>query len=471
MKKMWKYLLFLPLLAFMVACDDDDTMTPDPEPEVATIVEALEAANDLSTLLASVGAVDGLSQTLLDAEAITVFAPNNAAFGDVLTAYGVDNLTDLVTELGGFDKLNEILGYHVVASTAFSTDLTDGQELTTLNGQLLTVSINNNGVFINDSQVITPDVEVENGVVHIIDAVLVPVLEYPNVVEAATSAGLTTLVDAVAAAELGATLLGAEAITVFAPTNDAFTKLRAEYGAADLDALIAKLGVPTITSVLQFHVVASRVFSHDLTDGAIVNTLAGEELTINISGEAVTVTDLDGSVYNVTATDVVIDNGVVHVIEGVLLPLDRPTLVEAATAAELNLLLAAVGAVDGLGADLLGSAAITVFAPTDAAFLAALEAFDAADLDELIVNIGGEANLGTVLGFHVLEGVFYADDLADGETVVPTLAGQNVTITKSNGMVTISDGVNPPRNVGPADVTIQNGVVHVIDGVLVPSLD
>jgi transforming growth factor-beta-induced protein len=448
----------------------DGVLLPElPEEELPNLVEVATAA-ELTVLLDAVTAVDGLADNLLSAEEITVFAPTNAAFGVVLEAYGVDDLNDLVTELGGLDKLNEVLGYHVVASAALSSDLTDGQTLTTLNGQELTVSINDQGVFINDAQVTTPDVEIENGVVHVIDGVLVPTLNYPNVVEAAQSAGLTTLIDAVTAANLGETLTSAEEITVFAPTNEAFQKLLTEYGATDLDALIAKLGVETITSVLEFHVVPSAAFSHDLTDGMTVTTLAGADLTINISGESVTVTDIDGSVYNVSATDVVIDNGVVHVIDGVLLPIDRSNLVEAATDAGLTTLLDAVGAVDGLATTLLEAEAITVFAPTNDAFAAALEAFNAADLNELIENIGGVDNLATVLGFHVVPAVAYAGDLAEGAQTLTTLADQDLTVTRTGDAVTITDTEGNTFNVVTADVTIENGVVHVIDGVLLPQL-
>ncbi|HET8860041.1 fasciclin domain-containing protein [Marivirga sp.] len=448
----------------------DGVLLPElPEPALPNLVEAATEAG-LTTLLEAVGAVDGLADDLLAAEAITVFAPTNAAFGVVLEAYGVDNLGDLVTELGGVDKLNEVLGYHVVASAALSTDLTDGQTLTTLNGQELTVTINADGVFINDVQVTTADVEISNGVVHVVDGVLVPTLEYPNVVEAAQAAGLTTLIDAVTAADLGATLTGAEAITVFAPTNAAFESLLAQYGAADLTELIAKLGAETVSTVLQFHVVSSVAFSHDLTDGMTVTTLAGEDLTINLDGEAVTVTDVDGSVYNVTTADVKIDNGVVHVIDGVLLPLDRPTLVEAATTANLTTLLDAVGAVDGLAADLLAAEAITVFAPTNDAFAAALTAFNAANLTELIEAIGGVDNLATVLGFHVVPSVAYAADLAEGAQTLTTLSGQDLTVTRTGASVTVTDTEGNTFSVTTADVAIENGVVHVIDGVLLPQL-
>lgn len=452
----------------------DGVLLPElPEEEVPTIADALEDTADLSTLKSAVEAVEGLGTTLLGQEAITVFAPTNAAFGAVLEAYDVDNLTDLVTELGGVDKLEEVLGYHVVASTAFSTDLTNNQTLTTLNGQELTVTINNDGVFINGAQVTTADVEIANGVVHIIDAVLVPELDYPNVVEAATAAGLTTLIDAVTAAELGATLTGAEAITVFAPTNAAFAGLLERYDAADLNELITVLGAETVSNVLQFHVIPSSIFSHDLAEGEqTVTTLEGQELTVNKSAEGVvTVTDYLNFTYTVNTADVVIDNGVVHVIDGVLLPdvaPDTPNIVEAATEAGLTTLIDAVVAAE-LTNPLLQATAITVFAPSNEAFAALLAAQEVNDLNGLIEKLGAE-NVAKVLQFHVVPAVAFSTDLAEGNQTFTTLEGQELTVNRAGNTVTVTDFAGETYTVTIADVTIENGVVHVIDGVLLPEL-
>lgn len=280
----------------------------------------------LTTLLDAVGAVNGLGQALLDQEAITVFAPTNDAFADALAAYGVSSLSELVTELGGLDNLETVLGFHVVPAVAFSGDLSEGsQTFTTLAGQDLTVTRTGADVTVTDaagntSNVVTADVAIENGVVHVIDSVLLPEITLPDAVEAATDAGLTTLIDALVAAELADAVTGAEAITVFAPTNAAFDDLLAANNVSDLDGLINELGAQAVSDVLTYHVVPAVAFSHDLNDGDTFTTLQGEELTVNISGSGVTVEDVNGNIYNVTATDVAIENGVVHVIDGVLLP-------------------------------------------------------------------------------------------------------------------------------------------------------
>jgi transforming growth factor-beta-induced protein len=278
--------------------------------------------------LAAVTAVDGLATTLLDAEAITVFAPTNAAFGAALEAYGVSTLGDLVIKLGGIDQLELVLGFHVVAAVAFADDLSDGaQTFTTLGAQDIIVTKTANGVTVTDaagtiSNVVIADVAIENGVVHVIDGVLLPDLNLPNLVEAATAAGLTTLLEAVTAIDgLATTLLDAEAITVFAPSNAAFTALLAAEEVSDLAGLIEKLGADNVAKVLQFHVVPAVAFASDLQEGnQTVPTLAGEDLTVNKTGAVVTVTDAAGSTYTVTTANVAIANGVVHVIDGVLIP-------------------------------------------------------------------------------------------------------------------------------------------------------
>lgn len=446
---------------------------PEPEPN-PTIVEAATAAG-LTTLLDAVTAAD-LGAALLEAEAITVFAPTNDAFGAALEAYGVSNLDELVAELGGLDNLGTVLGFHVVPSVAFAEDLADGEQMfETLAGQMLTVTKTSAGVTVTDANgttysIVTADVAIENGVVHVIDGVLLPELTLPSIVDAATSAGLTTLLDAVTAADLGSTLLDAEAITVFAPTNDAFGAALEAYGVSNLDQLVAELGgVENLVSVLGFHVVPATAFSHDLADGEqMFETLAGQMLTVNKSANGVTVTDPNGTVYNVVTADVAIANGVVHVIDGVLLPeITLPNIVDAATDAGLTTLLDAVTALD-LGGTLTSAEAITVFAPTNQAFADLLEAQDVADLDGLVAKLGAEA-VTDVLTYHVVPAVAFSHDLTDGD-MFETLDGEMLTVNVTENGVTVTDVNGNVFNVTTADVAIENGVVHVIDGVLLPTL-
>lgn len=492
MEKLTRLFMLLFLSVSIVACSDDDDLPTNvgPDPELPNLVEAAQAGG-LTVLLDAVNAVEGLGETLLNASNITVFAPTNDAFGAALEAFGASNLEELVAAIGGVDNLEIVLGYHVVPSVAFSGDIPEGDTtLNTLAGQEITVNKTGATVTVTDTDgniahVVTPDIEIENGVVHVINRVILPELEIeeeeelPTLVEAAEAAGLNILLQAVGAVDgLGAALLAQEAITVFAPTDEAFGDALEAFGAENLGELVEALGgIDELNAVLGIHVVPTVAFAGDLAEGDnVVPTLAEEELTVTRSGSSVTVTDPNGRTFNVIVADVAIENGVVHVIDGVLLTEqeeeeDLPNLVEAAQEAGLTILLDAVGAVDQLGETLLAQEAITVFAPTNDAFADALEAFNAENLEELVAELGGLDALGTVLGFHVVPVVAFANDLAEGANVVPTLSGQDLTVTRSGANVTVTDAAGNTASVIAADVAIENGVVHVIDAVLLPNLD
>ncbi len=452
----------------------DRVLIPSIELPKPTLVEAATEAG-LTTLISAVTAVDGLAEQLLSAEAITVFAPTNEAFEAALEVFGAEDLNELVVKIGGIDNLEKVLGFHVVPAVAFSSDLEATNSFTTLSGQNITVEKNGNSVSVTDAlgrvaQVVAADIEISNGVVHVLNGVMLPDLMLPTIVEAAEAAGLTTLIDAVTAANLGGALLGAEAITVFAPSNEAFGNALEAYNVSDLNQLVAKIGgIENLQTVLGFHVVPAVAFSTDLAANNTFTTLAGQEITVTASSGGVTVTDALGNTANVIAADVAIENGVVHVIDGVLLPeLELPNLVEAATAANLTVLLDAVTAAN-LGGALLDAESITVFAPTNQAFVNLLTALNLNSLEELISTLGAEA-VTKVLQFHVVPATAFSFDLESGEQMVPTLSGEMLTVTRNGSNVTVTDKAGNTFNVVAADVAIENGVVHVIDGVLLPTL-
>lgn len=478
MQNLSKYLLVFAFLFAIVACNDEDDMMP--EPDAPNLVDAASQAG-LTTLLAAVEAA-GIGPDLLNANAITVFAPTNEAFAAALEAFNVTDLGGLVTAIGGPDNLETVLGFHVVPAVAFAADLASTNTFTTVSGQQLTVNRSGNAVTVVDAtgataNVVTADVKISNGVVHVIDRVLLPELDLPsapapNLVDAATEAGLSTLLAAVTAVDgLAETLLGLDAITVFAPTNDAFAAALEAFNVTSLEQLVIKIGgIDNLQTVLGFHVVPAVAFAADLAATNTFTTVAGQSLTVARNGSGVTVTDAAGNVANVVTADVAIENGVVHVIDRVLLPaLDLPNIVEAATAADLTTLLAAVTAA-GLGETLLGAEEITVFAPTNDAFADLLEALELTSLEGLIDALGAEAVV-KVLGFHVVPAVAFSFDLAEGANTVPTLAGEDLTVTRTGNNVTVTDAAGNTFNVVTANVAIENGVVHVIDGVLLPNLD
>merc|ERR1711871_148051 len=222
-------------------------------------------------------------------------------------------------------KLQDILWYHVLKGTTHAKDLTDGETLTTMEGGKLDATVNSTGVFINNAQVTTADVDASNGVVHIIDAVLLPAApKAPTPAPAPTptiktiidiaeaTPELSTLVFAVSAAGLVETLESPGPFTVFAPTNEAFGALPA--------GVIANLLKPEnkaqLTDVLTYHVVANAaVHSKDLSDGQTIKTVEGHTLLATVNSTGVFINSAQ-----VTTADVDASNGVVHIIDAVLLP-------------------------------------------------------------------------------------------------------------------------------------------------------
>jgi len=299
-------------LAFTACKDDNEKVVPNnitdvaaATPELSTLVEAVEYA----------GLGDVLNGTT--SGKFTVFAPTNTAFSALLSSLGVSKLTDLPSS-----AVKDILLYHVVAGEVRSTAVTTGYVPSSLNyaGSNFPVSLFTNtssGVKVNEARVTTADVSADNGVVHIIDKVLVP----PTVVNhALNNPNFSTLVAALTRSDLGvdyvSVLSGTGPFTVFAPTNSAFAALLTELNVADLNAIDAA----TLNKVLQYHVVANaNVRSASLTDGQVVGTFGGQNLTIDLDGGA-KIVDANNRTANIIAVDVQATNGVIHAIDKVILP-------------------------------------------------------------------------------------------------------------------------------------------------------
>lgn len=273
------------------------------------IVELAQGNSNLSTLVAAVTAGD-LGAALSDTNAsLTVFAPTNAAFADI------QSTVDTLLQSENKAQLQNVLQYHVVSSKVLSSDLVDGQVVTTLAGETLKVRIINGEVYINNSKVVSADVMASNGVVHVIDSVLVPG-SFENIVGTAVATpDLSTLVAAVTAGELAAALSDPTSnLTVFAPTNAAFAGIQ-----STVDTLLQPENLSQLQNVLLYHVVASEAFSSELTNGQVIETLNGQTLTVSIeNGEVYIVAN--NSRARVIMADVKTSNGVVHVIDTVLVP-------------------------------------------------------------------------------------------------------------------------------------------------------
>lgn len=425
----------LSTLLAAAACEDDDPVAP---PVTGDIVDIVSASPNVSTLETAVDAA-GLVTALQAEGPFTVFAPRDQAFD----ALGEEVVQALLDE-GNLDLLTEILTLHVVPGVVvLSSDLTDGQTVTTLQGDDLAIGVSGGTVTVNGATVVSADIEATNGVIHIIDAVLAPRVD---IVEKAILTEQTqTLAAAVSAGDLVATLKGSGPFTVFAPVDSAFAAL----GTDKLDVLLDPANIDLLQKVLTYHVIAGDIRAAALTDGAVVTTVEGSSVTIDLSGSTPKVNSA-----NIIATDIVVENGVIHLIDGVLtenadlvdvaLLSGFPTLVDLVAEANLESTLRSSNAGDGF----------TVFAPTEDAFAALSSVPD------------GEA-LVDVLTYHVVSGTVGSDALSDGQ-VVTTVQGNTFTVNIDGSSVTLTDQTGNTVSVVATDVPATNGVVHVIDEVILP---
>jgi uncharacterized surface protein with fasciclin (FAS1) repeats len=300
--------------ALVSACGGDHD-----DPDIAELAQD----QGLTALLAAATKA-GLADELADDEAsLTVFAPSNAAFNTLATQLGFADATAMVTALPA-SALAAILSYHVLPAERTAAALTSGgatqATLYSFGGAAATLAVNaSSGVKLTDGALTTAtvtraDLGAENGVVHLVDKVLVPpgVL---NVVQMAqvNPATFSSLVGAVSGAGLAGTLSGTGPFTVFAPTNDAF---------AAVSGVVAGLTPAQLQTVLTYHVVGAQVLSSGIPFGQAVATLSGQSITINAGTAPViaTITDTTATRANIVAVDVRASNGVIHVINKVLLP-------------------------------------------------------------------------------------------------------------------------------------------------------
>lgn len=474
-------ILSIPVMVFAIACSDDDDPITDMEGEVTeTIVEIAQGNSDLSILVSALTKFSDLTAALSDADGTyTVFAPTNDAFVALLGITGQDELDDIPE-----DVLKRVLQYHVISGTkALSGSLSDGQTVGTLLAEDVTVGISGTTVSIDGATVVTADVEAKNGVVHVVDAVLVPSLEASivnTVVEPAYfNKNFTTLTAAVVKAELLITLINMDAtFTVFAPTNDAFTAA----GITSLDALEKD----DLTPILLYHVLdfeANAATVAGLGTGSAVASLGGDSyLSINDNGIY-----LNGS-SEVVATDIEADNGVVHVLDRTLMPptsniVEIAVAASQATEAEFGQLVAALTAVenDASAANLVtilsssmesDGAPFTVFAPTDVAFANLYTLAGVADFAALVDAVG-IATVEAVLTYHVIgEARILSTDLPNLTSSTVTSLGGTFTLDLASLEITDTDAA---LSLGSENATIMdtdllgtNGVIHVIDQVLLP---
>jgi len=286
--------------------------TPEPEVMEMDIVNTAVADGRFTTLVAAVTAAD-LVDTLKGEGPFTVFAPTDDAFA-ALPEGTVESL--LLPE--NKQALTDILLYHVVSGDVMAADVVNLESATTVLGKDVAIKVDGGKVYINDAEVILTDIETSNGVIHVIDSVLLPPSEEDAMMEktivdiAVADGRFNTLVAAVTAAELVDTLNGEGPFTVFAPTDDAFAALPE----GTVENLLLPENKQALTDILLYHVVSGKVMAADVVGLTSATTVLGKDITITVK---------DGNVYlndtiQVIITDIEASNGVIHVIDGVLLP-------------------------------------------------------------------------------------------------------------------------------------------------------
>jgi uncharacterized surface protein with fasciclin (FAS1) repeats len=268
------------------------------------IVDTAVEAGSFKTLAAALGAAD-LVGAVSGPGPFTVFAPTDEAFKK-LPAGTVETLLKPENK----SKLQAILKYHVVSGKVMAADVVKVKGAVSLNGQRIDVKVAGGKVNVDAANVVKTDIACTNGVIHVIDSVILPASD--SIPAVADKAGtFKTLLKAVTAAGLVETLSGEGPFTVFAPTDEAFAKIPA----ATLSDLLKPENKEKLASILKYHVVAGRVYSEAAVAAKSAATVQGASVKISASDKGAFVNDA-----KIIATDIDASNGVIHVIDSVIMP-------------------------------------------------------------------------------------------------------------------------------------------------------
>lgn len=319
MKKSMMILFSVVMLVVMAVGSVGAADVADSGDFVPNIMDIAAADDRFDTLEAAVKAAN-LADALAAPGNLTVFAPTDDAFA----ALPAELIDALLADPSG--ALTQILLYHVVPGSFGSSDVLASSSLDTLQGSELAVSLRDGKPYVNDSQIIITDIHAKNGIIHVIDAVMVPSVSLPDtakeemvdksslptIAEIAIADGrFDTLVAALSAAGLAETFLQPGDYTVFAPTDDAFAALPA----GTVEALLAD---PTgdLTTILLYHVVGDSLSRDQIANDEYITTLEGRPLTVNTDGS--NIVDINGA--KLLITDIQASNGTIQVIDTVLIP-------------------------------------------------------------------------------------------------------------------------------------------------------
>lgn len=409
-----------------------------------TIWDEIVASPNHTTLETAIGLFPGIQADLDDPAAdLTVFAPDDDAFTNYLNATG-QTIGNLTTNL---PALQAILEYHVLGSTVPSTSVTNGLVTTPLN-TINTLKFTDDGtdLFVNQSVIDGADIPVQSGALHSIDELLLPDETVLDVI--IDSPNHTTLDAALVEAFLYPALTDyLDTLTVFGPTDAAFVEA--------LDSLNITaptlLGDPNLVNILTYHVLAGDIQSGDLSNGMLPTPLNNANtIKVTIDGSDVYVNHALVSNADNTA-----DNGVVHIIDDVIFA-DETVADVAIDSPNHGTLVAAVVEARLLPALTNPFSSLTVFGPTDAAFVEALDSLDLTPAQLLASN-----DLADILLYHVLGADVPSSALSNGDIASPLNTANTIKVTIDGSNVFVNHA-----QVSTPDVTADNGVVHVIDDVI-----
>ncbi|RMF37694.1 MAG: fasciclin domain-containing protein [Planctomycetota bacterium] len=281
------------------------------------IVDTAVEAGAFKTLVAAVQAAE-LVDALKSTGPFTVFAPTDEAFAKL-----PEGTVEALLKPENKDQLKTVLLYHVVPAAVPAAEVVKLRGARTLAEQRLDIKVSDQGVQVDSANVINTDIQCSNGVIHVIDSVLLPATK--NLVETANNAGnFKTLLAAAKAAGLAGTLANGGPFTVFAPTDEAFARLPE----GTVESLLKPENKGKLAAILKYHVVAGRVYSDDLKDNQQVETLLGKKATVRLSDVGAKI-----GTAKIVATDIDASNGVIHVIDSVLLPPEKEKHASTATSA------------------------------------------------------------------------------------------------------------------------------------------
>jgi uncharacterized surface protein with fasciclin (FAS1) repeats len=317
----------LATAVLFAGCGDDGDSPPDPPSGPVSIVATAQATASLSTLVAAVQFAsdnNDLVTLLSDPGTLTVFAPTNDAFDALAvqltgtaTAKGADLLTAANKPL-----LRTVLRYHVLTTKVNASAIPFGKPITSAEGSVFKIDTGSPPKITDGrnriATITATDIAASNGVVHVIDKVILPadknIVQTAQALAAKNPAEFTILVEAVVAANLATTLSGTGPFTVFAPTDAAFAALLTELNLTK-PALLANTAL--LTKVLTYHVLPARVFKADVPVGAAITTVQTGTFTVDAT---LKITDVRGRKSSIVGTDTLASNGVIHVVDKVLLP-------------------------------------------------------------------------------------------------------------------------------------------------------